>query len=556
MPRRLLAIAVGLIFAALSAAEAQEALIIVRFVTAREGGPVPVDVRTTFETTDPMVVAWVQFVPSGQSHTVAFRWLDPRSTAQRISPTVLVTPGQSVLWDEMPIADASAEELPGTWTVELVVDERVLDTVRFSILPPPEALPPPLVVEYETTASTFSHQTAIGTGVFTHKLVNSLTQQVDLIKQFVSGAALTTSVSASNLWGTSSGTEGSATLSFDSGRGVFALGGVTGSWVTDFLQTPPLRLDSGSVFLDLQLSRPDRPSLAFSFQRDTEIDDRSPPETNSLTTAWTMSSAYSIGRLTLQATVGEQAFEDRTGITASFLARTATVSGAYTPNPRLFLFVTRTNLVQDFGATGFAPAFTVQTGTTTARLSYQFTPVLRGAVFAVTTDIDQSDPAFAFSSTMRGVEATVRIRPAVTLSALTQWQDQSTTSGLTTTPAQQRLSRVGFTWVPRSGMVASVFYSPQVTAAPTAETRGELYTASVAFFPSSRFSAVAVYTLNLTNGPALSIRNEVVDLSLRYAPTDAREFRLTARFDDLRNLLTPAADLRNTIYMLSVRFKY
>jgi hypothetical protein len=162
-----------------AAAWPQEAVAVIRFTTARQGGPVPVDEVTAFASDEPKVVAWGRIAAGTASHTVAFRWLDTQQRIYRVSPTRIVTAGEEFLSDELPLRDTPAAALTGVWTVELVVDNRVVATLRFSVVPP--SAPPHVdTIRHQTTLSTRGQQTQAG-GTYTATVVNSLEMATDAV---------------------------------------------------------------------------------------------------------------------------------------------------------------------------------------------------------------------------------------------------------------------------------------------------------------------------------------------------------------------------------------
>lgn len=529
---------------------AQETLVVIRFVMTRQGGPVPIGETTAFQASDPKAIAWVQFQSPTQSHTVVFRWFAPQRQLQRVSPTRIVAPGEEFIWDELPIRDAPAADLQGPWIVELYADERLVSTVQFNILPPRAEALPAVTVQQQTMLSTKSQETRTGSGTYTRTLVNSLDHQVQFIR-FVGGdRILLTSLSLGRLWGTSEGVRGAGLLSYST-EDFFLQGGLEGSKLTDSLQSPPLRTDTGAAFFDLSYGSAEGPTFSLGYRRETEVDDRAPHLTDSTTTSWTASSSYSWRNVSLSATYALEDVDDRSEDNFDSRTRTLALTAVYFPSPRLSLFVTRTNVIQYVGATPFSPAFSQTTNTTSARLTYQLQPNLSLALFTFHSDLFQSDALFRLSTSQRGAEATYQLHPRITLRALTQWQEQSSTVGA----SNQRLSRYGMDIFLPGGLTTGLMFSSQVTTSEADTTSVDIFTAYANFLPSTRFFFSGIYTLNRTRGTG-ETTNELFKMSLRYTPNPATEYQATAQFNDVQFPASPTSSTYTSQYQITAIFRF
>lgn len=546
------ALLVGLLLT--SASWAQDTFTLVRLVTAREGGPVPIGEATAFEATDPKVVAWAQFAAVSQTHSVVFRWFDPRRRLHRASPVQILAPGEEFLWDELPVRGAPAADLPGTWMVELLVGPRLVTTVRFTIHPR-RVIPTAVTAQHQSAVTTKSQQTRTGTGLFTIRHVTSFEHLVQWTRRSGdNGFAL--SLSAEKLWGTSDGLRGSGVLSLDRGGRFYLQGGAEGSTVTDSLQTPPLRLDTVSGFFDLRYVPPERPSLSLTYRRTTAVDDYAPPLTDSVTSTWTASLNHAAGRVSFSGTYTVAEVDDRAPTNADTTTRTLTLTGVFVASPRLLAFATRTSVTQDFAATPSLWAFNQETTTTTLRLTYRTTPLLSLTLSYIETAFIRSDALFGFSTSQWGAEAAYTLSPSVTARVLTQWQEQSTTFSGSLTRSDQRLTRYSVDASLAGPLTAGLAFSPQLATAGALVTRADLLTAYVNYFPSAAFFLSVSYTQNRTFATGVDLANEVFALSLRYAPTVFIEYQLTAQSNDARFPALPAANVNILNYQFSAVMRY
>jgi hypothetical protein len=537
-------------------ASAQETVALIRFVTAREGGPVPVGETTAFEATDPKAVAWVRLQPRSQTHSIAFRWFDAERKLQRVSPTRLLTPGEDVVWDELPIRGAPATNLPGAWTVELYADERLLTSSPFSILPPRATAPSSVRVRHQTTLTTKSQETRTGTTAYTHSVITSLDHLVQVIRLRPPDRTFLTVLSLGKLWGTSEGVRGSGLLSYSIGGRFFIQGGLEGSRVTDLFRIPPLRTDMRALFFDLRYSPPQGLPLSLSYRRETMVDDRFPHLTDLVTTSWALSSSYFMRNLSLSLTYTIQDVDDSTSTNFDLSTRTFTVTGVYFPTPQLFLFVTRTSVTQDFGLTSFSSPFSQRTDTTSTRLNYQPHPRLSLALFTFQSDFSRSDGLFSFSTSQRGVEAAYQLSQVVALRALTQWQEQTSTFGGFTSVSNQRLTRYGADFVLGAGLRAGVAFSPQTTKTGTTVNQTDIFTAYASFFPNSRLFFNSSYTLTRTTGTGSDTTSETLILFMRYAPNAMAEYQAQAQFTDVRFPAFPSGASYNALYQITATFRF
>lgn len=537
-------------------ASAQEGVAIIRFVTAREGGIVPVGETTAFEATDPKAVAWVQLQPRSQTHSIVFRWFDSERRLQRVSPTRLLTPAEDVVWDDLPIRGAAAANLVGAWTVELYADERLLASSRFSILPRRAAAQPPVRVRHQTTLVTKSQETRTGTTAYTHSVITSLDHLVQFITLRPPDRTVLTLLSLGKLWGTSEGVRGSGLLSYSVGGRFFIQGGLEGSRVTDLLRIPPIRTNIGASFFDLRYTPPQGFPLSFSYRRETTVDDRLPHLTDLVTTSWTLSSSYVMRNLSLSLTYAVQDVDDSTSANFDFSTRTFAVTGVYFPTPRLFLFVTGTSVTQDFGPTSFSSSFSQRTDTTSTRLNYQLHPRLSLALFTFQSSLSRSDGLLSFSTSQRGIEAALQLSPAVALRALTQWQEQSSSFGGFTSVSNQRLSRYGADFVLGPTVRAGVAFSPQTTTTGSTVSQTDIFTAYASFFPNPRFFFNSSYTLTRTTGTGSDSTSEALVLFMRYSPNASTEYQAQAQFTDVRFPAFPSSASYNALYQFSAIFRF
>jgi hypothetical protein len=535
-------------------AQAQEVLTVIRFVTVREGGPVPAGETTAYEATDPKAVAWAQIAVSGQAHTIVFRWLDPQRRLQRVSPSRIVAPGEEFVWDELPIRGRPPADLPGVWTVEFYVNERLAAGARFAILPHRRA--PTTSVRHQTTLSMRSQETETGWGTHTRSIINSLDHMVQFTIRLRPDTNVVASISGGTLWGTSSGVRSSGIVAYNAGGRFFAQAGLEGSWITNFLESPPRRIDTSAAFFDLRYNPPRRPTFSLSYRRDTAADDRIPRITDSTTTTWTLSSSYFRGRFAFNGTYIIQDVDDGTTTNLDVATRTLTLTGTYFPSPRLFIFATRTTVKQDFGPTPFSPAFGQQTNTTSARLNYQLSPRFQLAAFLFDTDMARTDGVFSMATSQRGMEGSYQLNSRLRLNALTQWQRQTTTFGGLATTSEQRLSRYGVdVFLPRNLTIGAAF-SPQTTTTGPSVTRANVWTTYVNFFPSPKFFLGGTYSLTRTTGPGTDTTNATWALSARYVPTPWVEYQATAQLTDAKFPLFPLANSHTLTYQLTGVFRF
>ncbi|MDR5682726.1 MAG: hypothetical protein QN163_01690 [Armatimonadota bacterium] len=553
----LLAAALAVLLAchfALPEAWAQQTFTVVRFVTAREGGPVPVGETNLFEATDTKAVAWAQVIVSGQAHAVVFRWIDPRGRLHRVSPTRLVPPGDDVIWDELPIRGQPAAELPGVWSVELYANDRPAAAARFTILP--RRVPPAFTLVHQTTVATRSQQTQTGSGTYTHSVINSTDHLTQFTLRLRPDANLIASASGGLLWGTSSGTRGSLAISYNSGPHFFAQAGFQISSVTDHLESPARRTDAQATFFDLRLSPPHGPTLSLSYRRDEAVDDRFPRLTDGTTTTWTLSSSYFVRPLFFSATYTVQDVDDRTSTNFDFSFRSLTLTAVYFPGPALFVIASHTRLAQDFGATAFSPAFGQQSNTTSVRLTYRPTPQLALTPFVSSNDLARTDGLLSMSTTQFGVEAAYRVTRWLQLTAMTQWQTQASIFAGFAGSTEQRLNRFGVDLFLAGNLTLGAAFSPQITVKGSAGTYADVWTAYVNFFPDPKFFLTGTYTVTRTQGSGTDTLHAAWSLSARYAPTPWVEYQLSAQVADTRSKLFPAASVYQLGYHFTAIFRF
>lgn len=95
--------------------------------------------RSEFKSTDKQAVAWVEFTQARGSHTTRFQWFNPDGALVLDSGPIDVVPEAGMVyerrrtWSVLPIKDHPAELMPGKWKVDILFDNKKIDSAKLSI---------------------------------------------------------------------------------------------------------------------------------------------------------------------------------------------------------------------------------------------------------------------------------------------------------------------------------------------------------------------------------------------------------------------------------------
>lgn len=101
----------------------------------------PVSRTNEFVSTDEQAVSWVEIGPLSSTHEVEWNWYSPSGDLYlNDGPVKIGELGQAFddwpAWSQIDLAGATASTLPGSWTVDILVDGRPLVTEHFTIREP------------------------------------------------------------------------------------------------------------------------------------------------------------------------------------------------------------------------------------------------------------------------------------------------------------------------------------------------------------------------------------------------------------------------------------
>ena len=95
-------------------------------------------VQKTFRTGDEQAVAWVEFANAHGDHTARFRWFNERDELVLDTGPLAISPGAGLyayrrVWSILPIRGAPAQLMPGDWHVEVLFNDKKVETLKFTL---------------------------------------------------------------------------------------------------------------------------------------------------------------------------------------------------------------------------------------------------------------------------------------------------------------------------------------------------------------------------------------------------------------------------------------
>ena len=102
---------------------------------------VPIEPTTIFSTEDPEVVCYVKLRNLSGKHRLRWAWYDPAGNLyySTKSYSVAIPRGKyvedAIAWHEISLRGESAQEYPGSWKVDIYLDEAYLASNFFHIVP-------------------------------------------------------------------------------------------------------------------------------------------------------------------------------------------------------------------------------------------------------------------------------------------------------------------------------------------------------------------------------------------------------------------------------------
>lgn len=102
----------------------------------------PVGRTASFSAGEPRAYSWIRFGPVYEAHRLRWRWYSPDGALYTESVCQIPAPSTRGLehwyspkyWSQLSILGTSAAQLPGAWSVEFSVDDRIMLVERFTIL--------------------------------------------------------------------------------------------------------------------------------------------------------------------------------------------------------------------------------------------------------------------------------------------------------------------------------------------------------------------------------------------------------------------------------------
>jgi hypothetical protein len=92
-----------------------------------------------FRTTDGAAVAWVEFTDVHGDHVVRFQWFNDADQLVLDSGPVSLSPGGGLVypsrrvWSTLPIHGHPASQMPGDWTIKVLLDGKLLKKLSIEI---------------------------------------------------------------------------------------------------------------------------------------------------------------------------------------------------------------------------------------------------------------------------------------------------------------------------------------------------------------------------------------------------------------------------------------
>jgi hypothetical protein len=126
----------------------------------------PIGVTYSFSVDDEVAISWINFGPVDRSHEVLWEWYSPDNELYSTWSEMLEDPGKDYYWEEYPIWDwmdiagYEASQMPGEWRVDIYLDEILITTENFTILPAPTEEQMAILPSRAATANLFVVVTA------------------------------------------------------------------------------------------------------------------------------------------------------------------------------------------------------------------------------------------------------------------------------------------------------------------------------------------------------------------------------------------------------------